>query len=123
MAASFAIPRVPAGVGGRILDDWAAEQNSLVEPRVVEEEINSLPDNTHRLLSPINVKYERLDGGYTASFVQANIAVSGITKSEARDALIDEILDAFDDWSADESALGVGPRQQLVILKNYIARC
>lgn len=114
---------VPAGFGGRIFDHYLTEQNSLVEPRITEELIESLPDNTHRLLKPIEVRYERFEWGYMASFVQANIAISGITKSDAREALIDEILDAFDDWTGDESALGVGPRQQLAVLRNYIVRC
>jgi hypothetical protein len=115
---TFSMP----GFSSQFLDYRPAEQNSLQEPRVTEELIEILPDNTHQLLSPIRVHYERLELGYIASFTQANIAISGITKSDAREALIDEILDAYDDWTEDESSLGIGPRQQLTILKNHI-RC
>ena len=74
----------------------------------------------YSLLKPIPIQYERVGTGFIASFPHANIAISGLTKQDAREALEIEILDAFDDWTADESALGVGPRQQLAILKRYI---
>ena len=78
---------------------------------------------SYSLLKPIPIQYERVGTGFIASFPQANIAISGLTKQDAREALEIEILDAFDDWTANESALGVGPRQQLAILKRYIRVC
>jgi hypothetical protein len=71
-------------------------------------------------MEPIPIQYERGRMGYTASFEEANIAISGMSKFEAYHALEVEIMDAFDDWSADESALGRAPRQQLAVLKRFI---
>jgi hypothetical protein len=72
---------------------------------------------------PIPVKYEvASDTDVEASFEDANIAISGNSRQDAYQALIEEILTAFDDWSADESALGPGPRKQLAVLRNYIAK-
>jgi hypothetical protein len=72
---------------------------------------------------PIPVKYqEASDTDIEASFEEANIAISGNSRQDAYQALIEEILTAFDDWSADESALGPGPRRQLAVLRGYIAK-
>lgn len=71
----------------------------------------------------MTIRFERADFGYEASFHEANFAASGITRQDAYQALEAEILDAFDDWTADESALGPGPRQQLAVLKEYIEQC
>jgi hypothetical protein len=77
----------------------------------------------YRVLRPIPVTYEEMsDTDVQASFEAANIAISGNSRQDAYQALIEEILTAFDDWSADESALGLGPRQQLAVLRNYIAQ-
>jgi hypothetical protein len=99
-----------------------SEQNWLVESPTSQEDLACLDDDGYRLLKPITVEYTRAGSGYVASFPAANIAVSGTTKVDARQALEVEILDAFDDWTSDESALGMGPRQQLAVLKQYIAR-
>ncbi len=93
------------------------------QPSFTQEWITDLADDAYRLLSPIKIIYQRSGSGFTASFVDANIAISGITKQDAREALLVEILDAFDDWAANESALGVGLTQQLAVLRRYIARC
>lgn len=93
-----------------------------LKPRVSQETITELEDDGYKLVAPITIEYERTEGGYTASFPQANMTVSGTTKLDARQALEIEILDAFEDWTADESALGPGPRQQLAVLKKYISK-
>jgi hypothetical protein len=98
------------------------EQNLLVEPQTSQEVLTTLDDDGHRLLRPITIEYARAGVGYIASFGAVNIAISGVTKIDARQALEIEILDAFDDWTADESVLGPGPRQQLAVLKQFIAR-
>ena len=100
----------------------SSEQNLLVEPRVSQETITGFDDDAYTLLSPITVVYERTEHGFVASFPEANFAVSGITKTDARQALETEILDAFDDWTVDESALGPGPLEQLAVLKRHIAK-
>lgn len=119
MAAAFWISS--SGIGGRVFEWVQSEQNPLIEPDTSEGFINHL-DDSYRLLSPIRVKYERSGDGFLASFAEANIAVSGLTKQDACEALVMEILDAFDDWTADESALGPGPLEQLTVLKKYITK-
>jgi hypothetical protein len=95
----------------------------LNEPLVTEGEIQRFESDDHRLLRPITVRFERSGRGYVARFDEANFAISGTTKQDAFQALETEILDAFDDWTGDESILGPGPRQQLAVLRNYIERC
>ena len=96
----------------------------LTEPPLTEIQIQRFEDDDeHRLVRPITIRFERSGLGYVASFREANFAVSGITKQDAHQALEAEILDAFDDWTADESALGPGPRQQLSVLRQYVERC
>lgn len=102
----------------------ASAQNLLTEPPLTEMQIQRFEDDDeHRLARPLTIRFERTGLGYVASFPEANFAVSGITKQDAREALEAEILDAFDDWTADESALGPGPRQQLAVLRQYVERC
>lgn len=100
----------------------ATSTNKLTEPRITHEYIHTFGDTSYDLTTPILIEYERDQFGYTANFIEANIAISGVTKSDARCALEVEILDAFDDWNADESALGRGPREQLTVLKRYISK-
>jgi hypothetical protein len=72
---------------------------------------------------PIPVKYtEASDTDIEASFEEANIAISGNSRQDAYQALIEEILTAFDDWSVGESALGPGPRRQFAVLRSYLAK-
>lgn len=96
------------------------QQNQLIEPLICAGFIDALSDDCYSLLKPIPIQYERVGNCFIASFPQANIAISGLTKQDAREALETEILDAFEDWIADESVLGVGPGQQLEVLKQYI---
>ena len=103
-------------------DAGGQQQNRMVERGISEAFIDALSDDSHSLLRPIPIQYERIGNAFIAGFPQANIAISGLTKQDACEALEIEILDAFDDWMADESVLGVGPRQQLEILKQYIRK-
>jgi hypothetical protein len=77
----------------------------------------------YRVLRPIPVTYEEMsDTDIQTSFEAANMAISGNSRQDAYQALIEEILTAFDDWSAEESALGPGPRKQLAVLRSYLAK-
>ena len=72
---------------------------------------------------PIRIFYDEVsDSEVVASFAEANFAVAGTSRQDAFQALIEEVLGAFDDWSADESALGPGPLQQLSVLKKYLGK-
>ena len=105
----------------RVLRDSA--QNLWDGPRVSEIQIDQFEATEYQIVKPITIRYERADFGYIASFEDANFAVSGITKQDAYQALEMEILDAFDEWIADESALGPGSLQQLAVLKKHIQKC
>jgi hypothetical protein len=119
--AAFLCP-IPSSISKFTILREAPSTNKLTEPRITHEFIDAFEDTSYELLTPIWIEYERDRFGYTASFIEANIAIADITKSDARRALEVEILDAFDDWNADESALGRGPREQLAVLKRYIIK-
>jgi hypothetical protein len=77
----------------------------------------------YRVLRPIPVVYEiASDTDVEARFDDANIAMSGNSRLDARQALVEEMLSTFDDYTADEAALGPGPKQQLALLRTYIAK-
>jgi hypothetical protein len=72
---------------------------------------------------PIRISYEEIsDSEVEARFAEANFAVSGTSRQDAFQALTEEILAAFDDWSADESNLGPGPKRQLAVLRKYLGK-
>ncbi len=97
------------------------QRNSLSQPTLEEEFINSL--SGYNILQPIHVTYERLsDTEVMATFEEANFAISGLSRKDAFQALLEEILVAFDDWTADESKLGRGPQEQLAVLKKYLGK-
>ncbi len=120
--AVFSIPLVGASSEFRINLGEISAGNELNEPRITSDVISGFDDDEYRLLAQIPIRIERTDTGFVASFDEANLAIAGITKAEARQALEVEILDAFDDWTADETALGIPTRQQLAILKRYLAK-
>jgi len=115
-AAFFNVP-----IGARfVITAGGTRENSLLS-RPTLEHIDHIEG--YRVLRPIPVTYEEMsDTDVQASFEAANIAISGISRQDAYQALIEEILMAFDDWSADESALGPAPRQQLAVLKTYLGK-
>ena len=77
--------------------------------------------NHGRLRRPIWVRCEYPHRGeVVAVFEQASIAMSGDTVEDAINGLMVEILDAFEDYSAEEANLGPGPRQQLRVLREYV---
>jgi hypothetical protein len=118
--ASFLYTTIPSSVSKFEISRQAPSANTLVEPRITHDYIRAFEDASYAVMEPIPIQYERGRMGYTASFEEANIAISGMSKFEAYHALEVEIMDAFDDWSADESALGRAPRQQLAVLKRFI---
>ena len=72
---------------------------------------------------PIQITYEDIsDTEVQARFGKGNFAVAGVSRQDAFQALVEEILAAFDDWNADEPNLGPGPRQQLAVLRNYLGK-
>jgi hypothetical protein len=123
MAATISVGFVSPGVSEfKINVGETAAANTVSEPRITHDFIHALEEKAYGLLSPILIEYERDPHGYTASFLEANMAATGSSKIDARKMLETEILDALDDWTADESTLGPGPRQQLTVLKKYIVK-
>lgn len=71
----------------------------------------------------IPISYERTsDAEVLARFAEANIAVPGVSKRDALQALTEEIAAAFEDWVTDESKLGPGPKLQLAVLRKYFEK-
>jgi hypothetical protein len=83
--------------------------------------IGDFPGEPYRTLKPIPVTLHWTGTEYLARFEEANIAMTGETCSEAIDNLTADILDTFEDYSA-EAALGPAPRHQLAVLRRHIAR-
>lgn len=85
--------------------------------------IKNLPGEPYIVRKPIPVKIEQTDeDDHTASFEEANLAISGSTEQEAFQNLILEILNAFEDFCGEEQALGLEPSRQLVIFRQYLVR-
>ena len=100
------------------VDDWVALQDLIFPESPDDDEIDSLEDG-YLVLRPIPVRYERHAHGTIASFVQANIAISGVDAQDAYQALVAEILDTFDFLTA-EPVLSESAAKQLNVLRDYI---
>ncbi len=83
--------------------------------------IGDFPAEPYRVLKPIPVTIEWTGSAFLASFDEASIAMTGHTRSEALGNLAADILDTYEDYSA-ETQLGPQPARQLSILKAYIAK-
>ncbi len=83
--------------------------------------IAASPDSAYRLLRPIPVRLEHgEDGEWIACFSEANISMPGSSPKDARQALADDIVEAFALFLAEEETLGPGPQKQLTVLRQYI---
>jgi len=93
------------------IKDWEIEQGDIP------------PEEPYRIETPIPVKVTRhneLD--FTASFDDAGIAIGGESFHDAFQALVFELLDAFDYLLASSSCLGPEPRKQLEVLSKHIVK-
>ncbi len=83
--------------------------------------INSLPDDRYELIQSIPVKIERdPEIGWAAWFEEAQIAMPGSDPVDAKLALEDSIVDAFEDLNSEEEDLGPLPLKQLRVLRYYV---
>ncbi|MDG3007775.1 type II toxin-antitoxin system HicB family antitoxin [Paludisphaera mucosa] len=72
---------------------------------------------------PIGVVIGPCRGGFTASFLDANLSTSGETEAEALDNLKDLLLMAYEDFEqSDDSALGPAMLKQKSVLFDVIQR-
>ncbi len=104
----------PTPIGGFSLESEKGARGERVE-------IVALPNTAYRLLQPIQIRLERdEDGEWTASFDAANIGMSGSSPEDARQALAEDIVEAFALFLEEEETLGPGPKEQLAVLRQYI---
>ena len=98
---------------GSVNHDW---------PRRCSKSITEFPNEPYEVIVPIpvSIKQDALDD-FTASFVRANIAMTGNTLNDAWTSLAAHILDVFEMLTEHpQEKLGRGPRQQLEILRQHI---
>jgi hypothetical protein len=121
MAAAFSIPLAWASSEFTISERPNYSTNAPIQIKKRDDIIDALEGYiVHR---PIRITYDEIgDAEVQALFADADMAVSGISRQDAFQALTEEILAAFDDWSADESKLGPGPKQQLAVLRRYLGK-
>ena len=84
--------------------------------------ISTFAPEPYELKRPISVLIQRLDDGFMASYLEANINASGDTENEALDMVKDMMLIAYDRLSAKaDRDLGPAPLRQKRILMSVIA--
>ena len=84
--------------------------------------IGDFPGEPYKLLKPIPVMLEWTGSAFLARFGEANIAMTGDTSTEALGNLAADVLDTYEDYSAEADALGPEPARQLAVLRQYIAK-
>ena len=84
--------------------------------------IGDFPGEPYRLLKPIPVMLEWTGSAFLARFGEANIAMTGDTSTEALGNLAADVLDTYEDYSAEADTLGPEPARQLAVLWQYIAK-
>lgn len=83
--------------------------------------VNDLYPSNYSVKKPIYIMLEPEDGGYVATFADADIAASGDTQSEAIANCKDMIVMLFEDLSSEApETLGPGPLRQLEVLKRFL---
>ena len=82
--------------------------------------LDSLADRT--LTIPISVVLRPVDGDeFLASFEEADIATTGLSATDALDALKSAIVEIYEMFRG-EPQLGPGPKRELTILEKYLGR-
>lgn len=111
----------PPGISRFSINPRFAVAGNALDSKNTENFIDSLPG--YKVLQSIRITYDQVsDTEVIASFEPANIAISGLTRHDAYQALVEEILIAFEDWSANEAGLGPGPKRQLAVLRTYLGK-
>jgi hypothetical protein len=84
--------------------------------------IGDFPGEPYKVLKPIPVMLEWTGSAFLARFGEANIAMTGDTSTEALGNLAADVLDTYEDYSAEADTLGPEPARQLAVLRQYIAK-
>lgn len=107
------------------LSEQIQEVKSLLLERRdgLQTEVTAIDASDLRLLSPIPTCIRKAEDGYfTATFFDAGLLGSGQTEIEAFNMLRDMIASTFRLLLANEDKLGRRAMQQLVILRQFIAK-
>ena len=84
--------------------------------------IDDLGEGVYRVRQPFSIKITRIGAGnFEASFREANIAISGIDRDDAYQALVAEILDTLGTLE-EEPNLIPSATKQLQVLREYIVQ-
>lgn len=85
--------------------------------------IESFAPEPYDIIKPFHVVVKFYEDQYIASFFDANLSASGGTPEEAVFNLKDMLIETFDILNElEDDKLGIGPRQQKAILKEFLAR-
>jgi hypothetical protein len=85
--------------------------------------ITSLAPEPYELLKPIQVVVQPNDAEFIASFFDANVNASGDTETDAVANLKEIMLSVFAYLIGQpEGRLGIGPRRQVAVLREFIRR-
>lgn len=96
--------------------------NALIQEPSIAVLITAL-DSGYLVRKPILAVVRKVDTGFVASFVDANIHASGDTIDDAAEGLKSLIMDLFDLLrNQPPKTLGPGPKQQLSVLSSYIIK-
>lgn len=83
--------------------------------------IQSLEPEPFDVIVPMEAVIRPSNGGFVATFFDANVNASGETETEAFDNLKDMIMATFEEYSAlGSDALGPEPARQLAVLQRFI---
>jgi len=104
------------------LEGAEAKLNKILPPPFVVP-ITTLAPEPYEVMGRIYAVFQQDDDGYMASFLDANLGASGVTKSEAMDGLKDRIVTTFERLAGKpDEKLGPGPLRQKRVLLSLIRR-
>jgi hypothetical protein len=85
--------------------------------------VGSFSPEPYDVLKTILVSVHSIEGGFSASWFDANIHASGDNEEEAVSSLKSLVLDFFDTYSNEPvGALGPEPARQLAVLREYLRK-
>ncbi|MEX0679355.1 MAG: hypothetical protein WD063_19925 [Pirellulales bacterium] len=106
-------PRLPGADASSPLDSERSSEGSVIV-------IASLTPAPLEVLKPIPVTVLPDDGAFVASFFDANVNASGDTALDAFEAIKDVIGSRYRLLVKHEKELGVEPKRQLAVLREFI---
>lgn len=107
---------------GSLRSELKELRSSLELPStVLRVPVQSLDPEPLDVLAPIEAVIRPSDGGFVATFFDANVNASGETETEAFENLKDMLVATFEEFSAlGSERLGPEPARQLAVLRRFI---